>query len=48
MVIEHLDEVKIAQDIVIDPARDAVEIVGVSKIFKKSKPVWHRLLKRKQ
>ncbi|HKV60135.1 MAG TPA: ABC transporter ATP-binding protein [Ktedonobacteraceae bacterium] len=48
MVIEHLDDVKIAQDIVIDPSKDAVEIVGVSKIFKKSKPMLSRLLKRKQ
>ncbi len=46
MVIEHLEDVKIAQDIVIDPSKDAVEIVGVSKIFKKSKPLLSRLLKR--
>ena len=48
MVIEHLEDVKIAQDIVIDPSKDAVEIVGVSKIFKKSQPLLKRLLKRKQ
>lgn len=46
MVIEHLEDVKIAQDIVIDPSKDAVEIVGVSKIFKKSTPLMRRLLKR--
>ena len=46
MVIEHLEDVKIAHDIVIDPSKDAVEIVGVSKIFKKSKPLLSRLLKR--
>src|ERR1700676_4198732 len=48
MAIEHLEVVKIAQDIVIDPSKDAFEIVGVSKIFKKSKPLLKRLLKRKQ
>jgi ABC-2 type transport system ATP-binding protein len=48
MAIEHLEDVKIAQDIVIDLSKDAVEIVGVSKIFKKSKPLLKRLLKRKQ
>src|ERR1700722_3580219 len=46
MAIEHLEEVRIAQDIVIDPSKDAVEILGVSKIFKKSKPLMSRLLKR--
>lgn len=48
MAIEHLEDVKIAQDIVIDPSKDAVEIVSVSKIFKKSKPLLKRLLKRGQ
>ena len=48
MVIERLEDVSIAQDIVIDPSRNAVEIVGVSKIFKKSKPLTHRLFKRKK
>ncbi len=48
MVIERLENVSIAQDIVIDPSRNAVEIVGVSKIFKKSKPLTHRLFKRKK
>jgi ABC-2 type transport system ATP-binding protein len=44
MVIEHLEDAKLAPDIVIDPEKDAVEIVGVSKIFKKSKPLlrWRR------
>src|SRR5579863_3946816 len=48
MVIEHLEDVKIASDILIDPDKDAVEILGVSKIFKKSKPLMRRLLKRKK
>src|SRR5260370_133950 len=48
MVIERLEDVSIAQDIVIDPSRNAVEIVGVSKIFKKTKPLTHRLFKRKK
>jgi ABC-2 type transport system ATP-binding protein len=48
MVIEHLEDVKIAPDVVIDPAKDAVEIVGVSKIFKKSKPFMRRLLRQKK
>ncbi len=48
MAVEHLEDVKIAQDIVIDLSKDAVEIVGVSKIFKKSKPLLKRLLKRKK
>jgi ABC-2 type transport system ATP-binding protein len=44
MVIEHLEDVKLAPDIVIDPEKDAVEIVGVSKVFKKSKPLlrWRK------
>ncbi len=48
MVIEHLDDVKVAPDIVIDPEKDAVEIVAVSKIFKKSKPILKRVFQRKQ
>ena len=48
MVIEHLEEVKVAPDIVIDPEKDAVEIVGVSKVFKKSKPFLSRWRKQKQ
>jgi ABC-2 type transport system ATP-binding protein len=46
MVIEHLEEVKVAPDIVIDPEKDAVEIVGVSKIFKKSRPFLSRWRKQ--
>ena len=48
MVIEHLEEVKVAPDIVIDPEKDAVEIVGVSKVFKKSKPLLRRWRKQKE
>src|SRR5260370_886950 len=46
MVIERLEDVKIAQDIVIGHSKAVVEIVGVAKIFKKSKPLLRRLLKR--
>ena len=48
MVIEHLEDVKVAPDIVIDPEKDAVEIVSVSKVFKKSKPFLSRWRKQKE
>ncbi len=48
MVIEHLEDVKVAPDIVIDPEKDAVEIVAVSKVFKKSKPFLSRWRKQKE
>lgn len=48
MVIEHLEDVKVAPDIVIDPEKNAVEIVSVSKIFKKSKPLLSRWRKQKE
>ncbi|HLX56322.1 MAG TPA: ABC transporter ATP-binding protein [Ktedonobacteraceae bacterium] len=46
MAIQDLADVKIAEDIMIDPTKDALEIVGVSKVFKKSKPLWSSLLRR--
>lgn len=48
MIVEQLDDVKVAPDIIIDPEKDAVEIVGVSKVFKKSRPFWSKWRKQKQ
>ncbi|HVB73578.1 MAG TPA: ABC transporter ATP-binding protein [Ktedonobacteraceae bacterium] len=48
MAIQSPEGAQITTDIVIDPTKDAIEIVGVSKIFKKKKPLVSRLLKRKK
>ena len=40
MAIQQLEGMNLSQAIVIDTSKDAVEIMGVSKIFKKSKPLF--------
>jgi len=40
VAIQQLEGMNLSQAIVIDTSKDAVEIVGVSKIFKKSKPLF--------
>jgi ABC-2 type transport system ATP-binding protein len=39
VAIHNLEEMQITEDVVIDAAKDAVVIDGVSKIFKKSRPM---------
>ena len=46
MAIQPLDERTLTQDITIDPAVSAVEIVGVTKVFKKSRPLLKRFKKQ--
>ncbi|HEX9131446.1 MAG TPA: ABC transporter ATP-binding protein [Ktedonobacteraceae bacterium] len=52
MAIQHLEEMQITEHVVIDATKDAVVIDGVSKIFKKSRPLlrlpWraHKEVKR--
>ena len=41
MAIQQLERIDSALDVVIDTTKDAVVIDGVSKIFKKSKPLFH-------
>ena len=40
MAVQPLEETRLLEGINIDSDRDAVEIVGVSKVFKKSKPLF--------
>src|SRR5436305_1007567 len=40
VAIQQLEGMNLSQAIVIDTSKDAVEIMGVSKIFKKSKPLF--------
>jgi ABC-2 type transport system ATP-binding protein len=46
VAIQPLDERTLTQDITIDPAVDAVEITGVTKVFKKSRPLYKRFKKQ--
>src|SRR5260370_7343566 len=39
VVIHSLEDMRLTEDIVIDTTKDAVVIDGVSKIFKKSRPL---------
>ena len=48
MAVQQLEETRLLESIEIDPNKDAVEIVGVSKIFKKSKPLFRWPGKRQQ
>ncbi len=48
MAIQPLDERTLTQDIIIDPTQNAVEIVGVSKVFKKSRPLFKRFRKQQK
>ncbi len=43
MAIQALEETRLLEGVEIDPNKYAVEIIGVSKIFKKSKPLFRRL-----
>ncbi len=43
MAILALEETRLLEGVEIDPNKNAVEIIGVSKIFKKSKPLFRRL-----
>ena len=45
MAIQALEETRLLEGVEIDPNKYAVEITGVSKIFKKSKPLYRRLAK---
>jgi ABC-2 type transport system ATP-binding protein len=40
MAIQPLEESRLLEGIAIEPYKDAIEITGVSKIFKKSKPLF--------
>ncbi len=44
MAIQHVEDIQSIEDIIIDTTRDAIVIDGVSKIFKKSRPLlrWPR------
>ncbi len=48
MAIQPLAERTVTQDIAIDPAVSAVEIVGVTKVFKKSRPLYKRFKKQNE
>ena len=43
MAIQALEETRLLEGVEIDPNKYAVEIIGVSKVFKKSKPLFRRL-----
>ena len=45
MAIQHLESIGLTQDILIDPAKGAVVIDGVSKVFKKSRPLFRTMAK---
>jgi ABC-2 type transport system ATP-binding protein len=40
MAIQPLEEIRLLEGVELDPHKDAVEIIGVSKTFKKSKPLF--------
>ncbi len=48
MAIQPLAERTVTQDIAIDPAVSAGEIVGVTKVFKKSRPLYKRFKKQNE
>jgi len=48
VAIQPLAERTVTQDIAIDPAVSAVEIVGVTKVFKKSRPLYKRFKKQNE
>lgn len=48
VAIQPLDERTLTQDITINPAVSAVEIVGVTKVFKKSRPLYKRFKKQNE
>jgi ABC-2 type transport system ATP-binding protein len=41
VAVQNLNQTSLLEDVVIDPTKDAVVIDGVSKIFKKSRPLLH-------